>query len=176
MDHVEDKEEPDPWWAELGAGPVVNVATGLYFSACLALSQLDEQLRRSKNRQRDPQQSFRSFPGNVQRSTPGFDPCQTYITTILGNRPGQVGSFFHLSLLGWGAAGHYRTPKSWTGSASLVNISGCWSRFWMIWRNLEIWKNACVGAIWAACPMLCQSSMFVKSALRRSKTSSMTYW
>ncbi len=44
MDHVEDKEEPDPWWAELGTGPVVNVATGLYFSASLALSQLDEQL------------------------------------------------------------------------------------------------------------------------------------
>jgi geranylgeranyl pyrophosphate synthase len=44
MDHVEDKEEPDPWWAELGAGPVINVATGLYFSACLALSQLDKQI------------------------------------------------------------------------------------------------------------------------------------
>lgn len=44
MDHVEDDEEPDPWWAELGAGPAVNVATGLYFSACLALSRLDAQL------------------------------------------------------------------------------------------------------------------------------------
>jgi octaprenyl-diphosphate synthase len=44
MDHVEDEEEPDPWWAELGAGPAVNVATGLYFSACLALSRLDVQL------------------------------------------------------------------------------------------------------------------------------------
>lgn len=42
MDHVEDAEEPDLWWAELGAGPAVNVATGLYFSACLALSQLEE--------------------------------------------------------------------------------------------------------------------------------------
>jgi geranylgeranyl pyrophosphate synthase len=42
MDHVEDNDEPDPWWMELGTGPVVNVATGLYFSACLALSQLDE--------------------------------------------------------------------------------------------------------------------------------------
>ena len=42
MDHVEDAEEPDSWWAELGAGPAVNVATGLYFSACLALSQLEE--------------------------------------------------------------------------------------------------------------------------------------
>jgi geranylgeranyl pyrophosphate synthase len=43
MDHVEDAEELDPWWVELGPGPAVNVATGLYFSACLALSQLDEQ-------------------------------------------------------------------------------------------------------------------------------------
>jgi len=43
MDHVEDAEEPDPWWAELGPGPAVNAATGLYFSACLALSQLDQQ-------------------------------------------------------------------------------------------------------------------------------------
>ncbi len=43
MDHVEDLEEPDPWWEELGTGPIVNVATGLYFSACLALNQLDEQ-------------------------------------------------------------------------------------------------------------------------------------
>jgi geranylgeranyl pyrophosphate synthase len=41
MDHVEDNEEPEPWWVELGTGPVVNVATGLYFSACLALNQLD---------------------------------------------------------------------------------------------------------------------------------------
>jgi len=43
MDHVEDADEPDPWLVDLGVGPVVNVATGLYFSACLALSQLVEQ-------------------------------------------------------------------------------------------------------------------------------------
>jgi geranylgeranyl diphosphate synthase type I len=41
MDHVEDMEEPDPWWAELGAGAAINVATGLYFSACQALNHLD---------------------------------------------------------------------------------------------------------------------------------------
>ena len=44
MDHVEDAEQPDPWWADLGAGAAINVATGLYFSACLALSELDSWL------------------------------------------------------------------------------------------------------------------------------------
>jgi geranylgeranyl pyrophosphate synthase len=41
MDHVEDAEQPDPWWVELGAGAAINAATGLYFSACLALNDLD---------------------------------------------------------------------------------------------------------------------------------------
>jgi len=44
MDHVEDAEQPDPWWADLGAGAAINVATGLYFSACLLLSELDSWL------------------------------------------------------------------------------------------------------------------------------------
>lgn len=41
MDSVEDRDEPDPWWAEQGSGLALNVATGLYFSACLALQELD---------------------------------------------------------------------------------------------------------------------------------------
>lgn len=41
MDSLEDQDDPDPWWAELGAGSAINAATGLYFSACLALQELD---------------------------------------------------------------------------------------------------------------------------------------
>lgn len=41
MDSLEDQDDPDPWWAELGAGSAINVATGLYFSACLALQELN---------------------------------------------------------------------------------------------------------------------------------------
>jgi geranylgeranyl pyrophosphate synthase len=41
MDSLEDQDDPDPWWAELGAGSVINAATGLYFSACLALQALN---------------------------------------------------------------------------------------------------------------------------------------
>jgi geranylgeranyl pyrophosphate synthase len=41
MDSLEDQDDPDPWWAELGAGAAINVATGLYFSACLALQELN---------------------------------------------------------------------------------------------------------------------------------------
>jgi geranylgeranyl pyrophosphate synthase len=41
MDSLEDQDDPDPWWAELGMGSAINVATGLYFSACLALQELN---------------------------------------------------------------------------------------------------------------------------------------
>lgn len=41
MDSLEDQDDPDPWWAELGAGSAINVATGLYFSACLVLQELN---------------------------------------------------------------------------------------------------------------------------------------
>ena len=43
MDSLEDQDEPDPWWSELGAGSAINAATGLYFSACLALQALSSQ-------------------------------------------------------------------------------------------------------------------------------------
>jgi competence protein ComQ len=42
MDSVEDQDEPDPWWAMQGPGLALNAATGLYFSACLALEELDD--------------------------------------------------------------------------------------------------------------------------------------
>ncbi len=41
MDSVEDQDEPDPWWAAQGPGLALNAATGLYFSACLALQELN---------------------------------------------------------------------------------------------------------------------------------------
>lgn len=40
MDSVEDQDEPDPWWAELGPAVAINVATGLYFSAARSLSRV----------------------------------------------------------------------------------------------------------------------------------------
>jgi geranylgeranyl pyrophosphate synthase len=41
MDSLEDQDDADPWWAELGAGAAINAATGLYFSACLSLQELN---------------------------------------------------------------------------------------------------------------------------------------
>jgi len=40
MDSVEDQDEPDPWWAELGPGGALNAATGLFFGASRALSRV----------------------------------------------------------------------------------------------------------------------------------------
>jgi geranylgeranyl pyrophosphate synthase len=41
MDSLEDQDNPDPWWADMGTGSAINVATGLYFSACLVLQELN---------------------------------------------------------------------------------------------------------------------------------------
>jgi geranylgeranyl pyrophosphate synthase len=40
MDAVEDQDQPDPWWAGMGPGIAVNVASGLYFSASKALQKV----------------------------------------------------------------------------------------------------------------------------------------
>jgi geranylgeranyl pyrophosphate synthase len=41
MDSLEDRDDPNPWWQELGMGAAINIATGLYFSAGLALQELN---------------------------------------------------------------------------------------------------------------------------------------
>lgn len=51
MDNVEDQDEPDAWWATVGPGAAISAATGLYFSACLALNQLDELLQSQETAQ-----------------------------------------------------------------------------------------------------------------------------
>lgn len=43
MDSVQDGDEPDPWWAEQGPGTALSAATGLFFSASLALNRLQTQ-------------------------------------------------------------------------------------------------------------------------------------
>jgi geranylgeranyl pyrophosphate synthase len=40
MDTVEDRDEPDAWWAEIGPGFALNVASGLFFSASQVLNHL----------------------------------------------------------------------------------------------------------------------------------------
>jgi geranylgeranyl pyrophosphate synthase len=42
MDSVQDGDEPDPWWAEQGAGAALATASGLYFSGSLALNRLQD--------------------------------------------------------------------------------------------------------------------------------------
>lgn len=42
MDSLEDQDEPDEWWAERGPGAALNAATGLFFSASLALQELHQ--------------------------------------------------------------------------------------------------------------------------------------
>lgn len=38
MDSVQDNDIPEQWWKELGPGAALSSASGLYFSACLALN------------------------------------------------------------------------------------------------------------------------------------------
>jgi geranylgeranyl pyrophosphate synthase len=40
MDSLEDQDELDPWWQSWGVGAAINLTTGLYFSASLALQEL----------------------------------------------------------------------------------------------------------------------------------------
>lgn len=40
MDTIEDLDQPDAWWEELGPGAAVNMASGLYFTATRILDQL----------------------------------------------------------------------------------------------------------------------------------------
>lgn len=40
MDDVQDQDVIDPWWKDLGSSAVLNIASGLYFSASLALKNL----------------------------------------------------------------------------------------------------------------------------------------
>lgn len=40
MDKIQDLDEPDRWWQDLGPGIALSAATGLYFSASMALNQL----------------------------------------------------------------------------------------------------------------------------------------
>ena len=42
MDSVEDQDDPDDWWAELGPGAAINVASGLFFTAAQLLNQLHD--------------------------------------------------------------------------------------------------------------------------------------
>lgn len=42
MDSVEDGDPPAAWWEEAGPGFALSIATGLYFSANLALNRLEE--------------------------------------------------------------------------------------------------------------------------------------
>ena len=42
MDSVQDQDEPDDWWADLGSGAALSVATGLFFSATHALNRLQD--------------------------------------------------------------------------------------------------------------------------------------
>lgn len=44
MDGVQDQDEPDAWWLELGHGAALSAATGIYFSAALVISNLQEKI------------------------------------------------------------------------------------------------------------------------------------
>jgi len=49
MDGVQDQEIEDSWWGEIGVGGALGVASGLYFSSSLALSQVNEKTRLANN-------------------------------------------------------------------------------------------------------------------------------
>jgi len=48
MDCVEDQDPPDDWWKSFGPGLAINIASGFYFSASMALQDLYKH-KRSKN-------------------------------------------------------------------------------------------------------------------------------
>jgi len=60
MDSVEDRDEPDGWWAENGPARAISAATGLYFTANLALGRLDLTLD-------DPLRSYQIRDGMLNR-------------------------------------------------------------------------------------------------------------
>ena len=41
MDKIQDQDDPDPWWRERGTGAALSAATGLFFTASLAINQLN---------------------------------------------------------------------------------------------------------------------------------------
>ncbi len=42
LDSIQDEDDPDPWWASLGAGAAINITTGLIFTAMQLLNSLHE--------------------------------------------------------------------------------------------------------------------------------------
>jgi geranylgeranyl diphosphate synthase type I len=40
MDSVQDHDDPDPWWADLGSAPALSIASGLFFGASISLNKL----------------------------------------------------------------------------------------------------------------------------------------
>ena len=49
MDAVQDQDDEESWWGEIGVGGALGVASGLYFSSSLTLTRLDEKTRLADN-------------------------------------------------------------------------------------------------------------------------------
>jgi len=100
MDTVEDRDEPDLWWAEMGPGFALNVASGLFFSASQALNHLHIQqethvaasaITENFNR------SFLKMCGGQHTDLVQPEPTLTqYWETVAG----KSGTFFTLARLG----------------------------------------------------------------------------
>jgi len=61
MDSVQDGDDPNAWWAEQGVGVALSAASGLYFSASMALNHLIHQLSTSEQAIEIAEDFFRTF-------------------------------------------------------------------------------------------------------------------
>lgn len=61
MDSVEDRDQPADWWSEAGPGTAISAATGLYFSACLALNRLERVLENTRSASAIREEMLRKF-------------------------------------------------------------------------------------------------------------------
>ena len=60
MDSVQDHDDEESWWTEIGVGGALGIASGLYFSSSLALTRLEEKIR-SANRGSIIAEIYRGF-------------------------------------------------------------------------------------------------------------------
>jgi geranylgeranyl pyrophosphate synthase len=92
MDNLEDQDAPDPWWQGLGVGAAINIATGLYFSANLALQELstlplDEQTVRQVTSQ--VLQPFLEMCSGQHQDLVGSTPTLDQYWRIAGAKSGE---------------------------------------------------------------------------------------
>jgi geranylgeranyl pyrophosphate synthase len=91
MDSVQDQDEPDDWWADLGPGAALGVATGLFFSATHVLNRLQDSpstCHAAASIIDDFSQSFLCMSGGQYRDLTQTQPTLDQYWEILSSKSG----------------------------------------------------------------------------------------